>query len=112
MSSSDQAALSKFGYAKMKEIDSYHPTVGAVNCDDMARFSDADGGQILIDYNMQVRSIISTCCREEKEDNFSLIDQSRRITARTCRRHTSVTAFRARTLATRSSRSTRWSSSP
>ena len=47
----------------MKEIDSYHPTVGAVNCDDMARFSDADGGQILIDYNMQVRSIISTCCR-------------------------------------------------
>ena len=61
MSSSDQAALSKFGYAKMKEIDSYHPTVGAVNCDDMARFSDADGGQILIDYNMQVRSIISTC---------------------------------------------------
>ena len=40
----------------MKEIDSYHPTVGAVNCDDMAQFSDADGGQILIDYNMQVRT--------------------------------------------------------
>ena len=61
MSSSDQAALSKFGYAKMKEIDSYHPTVGAVNCDDMARFSDADGGQILIDYNMQVRACLLIC---------------------------------------------------
>ncbi len=61
MSSSDQAALSKFGYAKMKEIDSYHPTVGAVNCDDMARFSDADGGQILIDCKPQNHRLRSAC---------------------------------------------------
>merc|ERR1719188_2263160 len=53
MSSDDQAALTKYGYAKMKQIDPYHPTVGAVNCDDIARFSDADGGSLLIDYNMQ-----------------------------------------------------------
>ena len=49
----DQAALSTMGYSKLKEIDKHHPTVGAVNCDDMARFSDASGNSILIDYNMQ-----------------------------------------------------------
>jgi hypothetical protein len=76
LSAENQAALSSEGYPALKLADvsclqsselyplscsgkralptqPYHPTVGAVNCDDMARFSDAGGGTILIDYNMQ-----------------------------------------------------------
>jgi hypothetical protein len=31
MSGSDQAALAEYGYPKLKRIDPYHPTIGAVN---------------------------------------------------------------------------------
>ena len=45
--------MSNFGYPKLKSWDPYHPTVGAVNGGCASRFSDADGGSILVDYNME-----------------------------------------------------------
>jgi hypothetical protein len=52
--SDDQvAAQAKYGYPRIKQLDQFHPTIGAVNGGCAARFSDADGNQILVDYNME-----------------------------------------------------------
>ena len=58
LSDSDVASQAKYGYKRLKSLDPYHPTIGAVNGGCSARFSDATTGgsekaTVTVDYNMQ-----------------------------------------------------------